>query len=183
MATATKPAAAPVALSSRAGCRATAATFLAFRLPGVVCALPLAALREVVPMALLSRPPGMPSLLEGLLNLGGVAIPVVRLDRLFDLPEFTIGRYTPLLILRHSEDRLALLVEAVIGVIRVSPEEVRPVAAVCINDCVAGEATVGGATVHLLDADRLLLDRERQCLAELQSAEQQRLRRAEEARP
>lgn len=184
MATATKLAGAPVArLGSSPG--VIAAPYLAFRLPGVVCALPFTSLREVVPMALLSRPPGMPSLLEGLLNLGGVAVPVVRLDRLFGLPPFTVGRYSPLLILRHCEDRLALLAEAVVGVIRVSPAQVRPrpVGAVCFNDCVEGEITAGETTVHLLDADRLLLDKERQCLAELQSAEQQRLRRVEEARP
>src|SRR5687767_4741813 len=97
--------------------------FLIFRLPGLDCALPLTALREVVAMAQLSRPPGLPSLLEGLLNLGGSAVPVVRLDHLFGLPDVELGLYSPLLILRQTEDQIALLAEAVHGVVRVSHEE------------------------------------------------------------
>jgi purine-binding chemotaxis protein CheW len=180
VATAAKPAAKPARAASP---RLAGGGFLAFRLPGVACALPLDRLREVVPMALLSRPPGMPSLLEGLLNLGGAAVAVVRLDRLLGLPELSVGLYTPLLVLRHAEDRVALLVESVVGLITVRPEDVRPTPGASLEDCVEGEVDVGGLTVHLLDPDRLLLEKERQCLAEFAAAEQGRLRRLEEARP
>ena len=60
---------------------------LVFHLSGLNCAFPLEAVREVVPMASLSSPPGLPSGLLGFLDLRGTAIPIVRLDRLFDLRE------------------------------------------------------------------------------------------------
>ena len=161
-----------------------AGSFLVFRLPGADCALPMAALREIVPMASLSRPPGLPSLLEGFLNLGGTAVPVVRLDRLLDLPELALGLYTPLLVLRTSEDRVALLVESVRGIVAVSSDDIRAgYDGGSFNDCVEGEITVGDRVVHLLSLERLLLEKERQCLAELQAVEQDRLRDLEGARP
>src|SRR5438128_2487698 len=84
-------------------------SLLLFHLPGHACALPLASVQEVVPMPLLSRPPGLPSVLAGFLDLGGAIVPVLRLDRLLGLSEVVPGLYTPLLVLRQPEDRLALL--------------------------------------------------------------------------
>src|SRR4051812_6590060 len=66
-----------------------------FHLAGQAYALELGAVQEIVLMAALSRPPGLPSMLEGFLNLAGTAIPVVRLDRLFRLPEQMPGMFTP----------------------------------------------------------------------------------------
>ncbi len=154
-----------------------AESVLIFHLPGAACALPLAAVREIVPMALLSRPPGLPALLEGFLNLAGTAVPVVRLDRLFHLPELALGLYTPLLILRTSEDRVALMVESVRGIVAVPPDDIRAgFDGGSFNDCVEGEFTAGERVVHLLSLERLLLEKERQCLAELRAVEQDRLR-------
>ncbi len=152
------------------------APFLVFRLPGLACALPLASLQEVLPLPQLSRPPGLPALLEGFLNLGGAAVPILRLDRLFGLPELALGRYTPLLVLRQPEDRLALLVESAQVVVHVRPQDVRPVrSGLSFNDCSEGEVTVGDRPVHLLSPERVLLEKERQCLAEWQAVEQERL--------
>ena len=162
---------------------ARAESVLVFHLPGAVCALPLSAIREIVPMALLAKPPGLPSLLEGFLNLAGKAVAVVRLDRLFQLPELVLGLYTPILILHTSEDRLALVVESVRGIVVVRPEDSRSgFEGGSFNDCVEGEITAGDGVAHLLSPERLLLEKERQCLAELQAVEQDRLRDLEGVR-
>ena len=65
--------------------------FLIFHSSGLDCAFPLETVREIVPMARLSCPPGLPTGLVGFLDLRGTAIPIVRLDRLFDLPEQQAG--------------------------------------------------------------------------------------------
>ena len=57
--------------------RAPAFAFYFASLPG---ALPLADVEEVVPLALLSTPPGVPVLLGGFLNLRGALVPVVRME-------------------------------------------------------------------------------------------------------
>jgi hypothetical protein len=48
----------------------------------------------------------------------------------------------------------------------------------CLNHCTEADVAVepGGAPLHLLSCERLLLDEERGRLAELQAAAQQRLR-------
>jgi purine-binding chemotaxis protein CheW len=179
--TGTIPRSAPRRADPRLAARAE--SFLLFHLPDALCGLPLSAIRQIVPMALLARPPGMPSLLEGFLDLAGTAVPVVRLDRLFRLPELVLGLYTPVVILNASEDRIALVVESVRGIVAVPPGDVRSgFDGGSFNDCVEGEATVGGLAVHLLSPARLLLEKERQCLAELQAVEQDRLRELEGVR-
>ena len=72
---------------------------LLFHVGGEEYGIPLRHLQEVVLMARLSRSPGLPGILAGFLNLGGSAIPVLRLDRLLGLSEQTPGLYTPLIVL------------------------------------------------------------------------------------
>ncbi len=149
---------------------------MAFRVRGQSCALPLEWVREIVHMALLSRPPGLPSILDGFLNLQGTTLPVLRLDRLFNLPEQSPGLYTPLVILRNPDPPLALLVDEVNGVFSVSAEDLLPVRETDLfNGCVEAEVVLNGQTVHLLSLERLLLEQERRRIAEFQALEQQRL--------
>ena len=62
-----------------------------FELAGQSFGLPLESVREIVPMAALSRPPSMPSILEGFLNLRGTALPVLRIAALLGLPQDRAG--------------------------------------------------------------------------------------------
>jgi purine-binding chemotaxis protein CheW len=159
-------------------------TLLVFHLAGQAYALPLGEVREIVPLAALSQSPGLPSVLAGFLNLGGTAVPVVRLDRLFRLPDQATGLYTPLLILRQADPPLALLVEKVSEILTLSNGAVLPLRdGHSFNDCAEGVVTAGERVILLLSAERLLLEKEQQCLAEFQDREQARLRELEEVRP
>ncbi|OGG54320.1 MAG: hypothetical protein A3F84_14840 [Candidatus Handelsmanbacteria bacterium RIFCSPLOWO2_12_FULL_64_10] len=154
----------------------TQRTLMVFTLAGQSCAIPLKSVREVVPMAQLARPPGLPALLEGFLNLRGEAVPVVRLRRLFGLPEASPGLYTPMVVLKGREGPLALLVDEVSGVLSASEEAGLPVQeGHAFNDCVEAEVVLDGRAVHLLSTDRLLLEQERRRIAELQVVAQRRL--------
>jgi purine-binding chemotaxis protein CheW len=155
-----------------------------FQLGGQAYGIALREIQEIVPMAALSRPPGLPSVLAGFLNLGGTAVAVLRLDRLFDLPALTLGRYTPLLLLRNPDSRLALLAEKVSRIHYVAEETIMPVLEnQSFNDCVEGVVTVENHVILLLSAERLLLEKEQQILAEFQDREQARLRALEDTSP
>lgn len=130
-------------------------------------------------MALLGRPPGLPSLLEGFLNLRGTVVPILRLDRLFQLQLNNPGLYTPLVILRSADYPIGLLVDRVTGVLSVPGEAFLPVREKhCFNDCTEAELVLeqDGGPIHVLSSERLLLEQERCRLAELQSTAQQYLR-------
>lgn len=153
-------------------------TLLVAQFAGQVCGLPIEKVQEIVPMASLARPPGLVSLVEGLLNLRGTAVPVLRLDLLFHLPLKPPGLYTPLIVLRDLDCPLALLVERANGIISVSPEAFLPIReGHCFNDCAEAEVALGadGHGIHVLSVERLLLEKERQSIAELQAVAQQRL--------
>jgi len=157
--------------------------FLELELAGQLYGIPLLEVQELVPMATLSGPPDLPAVLAGFLNLAGEAIPVLRLDRMLRLPEKAAGLYTPLIVLRGLDGRLALMAERVNRIRAVADEAVLPLPeSHTFNDCVEGMVTEGDRVLLLLSPGRLLLEKEQQCLAELQDREQVRLREMGEAR-
>lgn len=159
-------------------------TLVLFRLADQTCALPSKWVQEILPMAHLARPPGLPLILEGFLNLGGIAVPVLPLARLFNLPQQAPGLYTPLLVLRGIDPPLALLVDQVDELLSVTEEALAPVREQhALNDCVKAEGRMEDRVFHLLSPERLFLEQERQRLAELQAMAQQRLKEWEEEKP
>src|ERR1700733_8848127 len=130
---------------------------LIFRSSGMDCAFPLEAVREIVPMATLSAPPGLPSGLAGFLDLRGTAIPIVRLDRLFGLREQRPGLHTPMIVLRGIGSPIGILVDSARGIV--------PVAAAALLDlpeggtfrgCATASFDLDGCVIHLLSLDPLL---------------------------
>ena len=133
-------------------------------------------------MATLSRPPSMPPILEGFLNLGGDVLPVLRIAQLFNLPDEPPHLHTPLVVLRCAAGLLGLLVTSVTGVADVPANDIVPMdAGESFNACVESQLTISGETVHLLSVDRLLLEKESRALADFQEAETRRLQQFEAA--
>ncbi len=148
---------------------------VAFRLAGARFALPVEAVAEVVPIAELGHPPELPAVVEGLLNLAGEAVPVLRLDRLLGLAEGRYGLDASILVLK-GQPRTALLVEHVDAVLAAADLVVLPVAADrSFNGCVAAQLEAGGGILHLLVPERLLLEEERLRLATFTQRTRERL--------
>jgi purine-binding chemotaxis protein CheW len=132
--------------------------------------------QEIVLMATLARPPAMPSILEGFLNLRGTAIPVLRLDTLFGVPGQALEPYTPLVVLRHSDTQVALKVQRVIGIQSVPSSSFLPLQDNdCFKGCIRADLLLDARVVHVIAVDRLLLERERRVIAEFQTVESRRL--------
>jgi purine-binding chemotaxis protein CheW len=146
-----------------------------FRTSSTLLALPLGSVRRVIPTADLARPPGLPEPLEGLLNLGGRWVPVLRLARILGLPDEKPGLYSAQLLLK-GEDPIALLVNRVEGVIRVPEIEFLPISDDdSFNACAVAVVTRGGELIHVLSPDRILLAREQATLAAFLTTERVRL--------
>lgn len=157
----------------------SSSVLLVFQLSDRLAAVRLEDVERITPMAELATPPGLPAALEGLLNLAGVAIPVLRLDRLFALPAQHLSLYSMLVILKGSAPagRFAVLVDRVNEVLSVPEGAFAPIRQDdSLNGCAAATVTIRGDAIHLLSPTRILLAKEREALAEFQAIAQQRLR-------
>jgi purine-binding chemotaxis protein CheW len=155
---------------------------LIFHASGLKCAFPLDAVREIVPMAELASPPGLPSGLAGFLNLRGTAIPIVRFDRLFDLPEQSPGLHTPMIILRGVLAPIGVLVAAVHAIVAVPPPGLIELPGDrTFKGCATAVLEIAGETVHVLSAAELVGANEDRLLAGHGLMMQARLLHREEA--
>lgn len=140
------------------------------------CALERSEVRELAPVPELSHPPSLPASVEGVMNLGGEAILVVDLGKLFG--EIGDAEIDPLY--RHvvvlQGQALGLLVDRVEDVRAVDDTKMLPASReISLNECVTGQVEVGGTMVHLLDASRILLAAEQARFDDIRRAEQARL--------
>ena len=149
---------------------------LIFTFAGLTCALPLAEVQEVVPMALLSSPPGLPVLLDGFLNLRGGLVPVARMERLFGFPPGPLNLEKRLLIVRGRQadatvekpSLLGLLVDSVPEIIREDPGAWTPVTPNALfHDCCVAQTGFGDSAIYLISTERLLTSQESHTLARL----------------
>jgi purine-binding chemotaxis protein CheW len=156
--------------------RRVALQVLVLRVGQHLYAVPTDRVRELMHMAAVASSPGQPSLLEGFLNLRGVAVPVIRLRELFRQEHRDPQMYTPLIVLSMDGLTLALEADSVEEVVEVDEASVRPLGeGHSANECGASVFTWNEDDVVLLSCDLLLLAKEKECLQELQAAMQQRI--------
>ncbi|MDA8231714.1 MAG: chemotaxis protein CheW [Magnetospirillum sp.] len=148
---------------------------ISFRLDRLALALPVETVREVVPIARLAHPPQLPRAVHGILNLGGEAVPVLRLDRLLGLADCGYDLSASILIMR-GEPALGLLVSHVDGVRTAGDFAALPVPPErTLNGCLLGILASGTAELHLLSWNEVLMAEERRRLAEFAARAQARV--------
>lgn len=155
---------------------------ITFDVNGTACALRREEVRELLPLPRLWRPPALPRPVAGFFNLGGKAVPVIRLDALFGLDENREGGeaalYRHLILVQGpgKQGPMALLADRVLDVETVAGSGLSPVReGNSLNGCVEAEITLGSRLIHLLSLERLLFAEEQQALTELSRHAQNRL--------
>lgn len=133
-------------------------------------------------MASLQTPPGLPSILAGILNLRGTAVAIVRLERLFRMAESQLGLHTPLIILRNRNRPFGLLVPAVSQIISIAPGQVLQTSEDdTFNGCAVGTTNHGAELIHVLSPEQILLENEQHIVNEFREAAQARIAAIEAA--
>jgi len=152
--------------------------WLVFTLPGKTAALPVETVEQIVPMAELLRPPALPHALEGVLNLAGEAVPILRLDRIFGLQNQIPGLYSALLILRIATGRrIGILADRVNEMASVPAGDWVPLDPQdSFNGCAEAAFRMGNTVVHVLSPEHLLAAKEREALAQFQQIAERRLK-------
>lgn len=154
------------------------AVLVTFQCGEALCAFQREQVVRLHAVPALSTPPAMPAALVGFANIAGGAVPVVDTGRLLGLgyAEDIDPIYRHLLLVLAGGAPLGLLVDRVCDVRDVDLDALTPAkSGELLNDCVLGDVSEGGKTIHVLDAERVLLAHEQARIADLRDAEQQRL--------
>jgi purine-binding chemotaxis protein CheW len=151
--------------------------YLLLALAGLRLALPREALRALLPLPRLARPPGLPPVVAGFADLGAAPLPVLHADRLLGLDtvapeEDRDGLYRHIVVL---DGPVGLLVDRALDLLALPAGSRRPVdPSRTLHGCVAATLPTPRGPAHLLDPARLLLARERAELEQLAEAARQR---------
>jgi purine-binding chemotaxis protein CheW len=139
--------------------------FVVFTLDTQRYAVPLSAVERVVCMVEITAVPQAPQIVLGVINARGRIIPVVDIRRRFRLPTREPRPSDHLLIARTSKRRVALAVDAVSEVVRLSNQEVVSGETILAHlHYVTGVVKCPDGLILIHDVDRCLALEEEQAL-------------------
>lgn len=84
-----------------------------FSLNEIACGTDSSQVHEIVKFQEISRVPNMPRFIEGIINLRGKVVPIVNLNRRFELGETPITKKTKMIITKINESYIGYLVNEV----------------------------------------------------------------------
>jgi purine-binding chemotaxis protein CheW len=102
---------------------------LIFVVAGMPCAVPLADVREVLLMAELSPSLSASENIQGLLNLSGEVIPVLKLNRILGLKDWEAGLYSHIILTQFQGRSFGFLSQGVNKILNVPREGLKPIPA------------------------------------------------------
>jgi purine-binding chemotaxis protein CheW len=139
------------------------AQYLGFSLADETYAIELLRIREIIEHVPITRVPGMPSSVLGVINLRGRVVPVVDLAVKMGLGPRPITRWTCFVIVEAVMDgertTLGLLADSVSEVLDLAPDDVEPPPAFGTRtpvDYLRGMGRQEQRFIFLLDLDRML---------------------------
>jgi purine-binding chemotaxis protein CheW len=103
---------------------ANSLALLAFKVAGQAYGLPVASVVRIIEMVTITRLPGAPDIIQGIINLHGKVTPVMDLRQRFGLPGQTYGLHTPIILVDAGDGlhTLGLVVDAVDQVVEAGPD-------------------------------------------------------------
>ncbi len=130
--------------------------FVLFRLGDSFFGLEVGRVREVVPCGEITRVPGAPPFVEGIINLRGEVTPVVNLSGKLAVDNWSVEQAERIVVVEHGEGWVGILVDDVSDVKFIAPEAIQDPGSVTGGDFLIGMVEVDDKFVLLLDAEELL---------------------------
>ena len=140
---------------------------VSFRLAGEEYGIEIRRVREIILMGAITRVPQTPAYVRGLINLRSTVIPVIDLRTRFGLPECEASDTTRIMIVNSGGKTTGVIVDAVIEVLRVSPDQIAPpppAVAGLKTEYLTGLVKLDRTLLILLDIDKVLGESERDAL-------------------
>lgn len=143
-------------------------TYLVFSLGEEAYAIAVTDVREIIGALPITRVPGVPDSMRGVINLRGRIIPVADLRIRFKLDAVDYGARTCIIVVQTRGGEFGLVVDRVLEVARIAAEEIEPpptFGADVRTDYLLGIARCGQRVRLLLDVERTLTQAETGALA------------------
>jgi purine-binding chemotaxis protein CheW len=115
-------------------------------------------IREVLPLPRVTRVPGVPSFVRGIINVRGRTVSILDVKLILGLPETTFGLTSHLIILQSADMEFGILADAIVGLASIPISIIQPSLPTLRK---ARGEFLSGVTADglvLLDAGKLLAD-------------------------
>jgi chemotaxis signal transduction protein len=161
---------------------------VAFRLGQQAYALPIEPMVQIVEMVTITSIPQLSAVVEGVINVHGEAVAVVKLRRHLGLPDAPLQLNTPLLLVRIDGRTVGLIVDEVIDVFSLAAEQIARFADILPEELesapiLRGLTYVAGDAVLVLDPDNLFRPDQLNALAQAADLLQEAIAKKESEEP
>jgi purine-binding chemotaxis protein CheW len=136
-----------------------------FELADEFYAVDIACVESIIKMQEITRMPKSPVFVEGVTNLRGKVLPVIDLEKRFDIPAHARNHNTRIMVVNIGQLEVGMIVSAVSEVLTIddtSIEPAPPMVTTINSNFIAGIARVDSRLVILLDMIQVLSQSERQ---------------------
>lgn len=150
-------------------------SLLIFQLGQRAFALEIESVKQIIPMLKLTPLPNTEPVIEGVANIHGQFIPVIRTRLCFGLEPLPHDLYTPIILAKAGDQVMGLVVDQVSGVASLRPEQIVPAEKVVPGEAeppqiLRGMVHLSGQMVFLIDPALLLDERQARMLREAMAA-------------
>ncbi|MEN3185354.1 MAG: chemotaxis protein CheW [Atribacterota bacterium] len=143
---------------------------VAFQLGEESYGVDIAQVQEIIRMQPVTKVPGAPTFVEGVINLRGRVIPVLDLRKRFNLPARQDTKDTRIVVVEVPPHTVGMIVDAVDEVLRISDDKVEPPSpfiASIDTEYLRGVGKLEGKLLILLDLSKVLSKEEKNALEDL----------------
>jgi len=130
--------------------------------------------QEIIRQPDITRIPGMPAFIEGVINLRGRIIPVIDLRKRFCLEQKAVNDKTRVVVADASSQTIGLVVDSVSEVVNLPKDQIDPIPPTIASidaEYLSGVGKLEKRIVILLDLGKLLGDLEKVAIDELNKKE------------
>ncbi len=145
---------------------------VSFRVDEEEFGLEILRVQEIIRVQQMTRVPGSPDFIEGVINLRGRVIPVISLRKRFGLTQTEIDKQTRIVVVEINGSVLGFMVDAVSEVLRLPVHTVEPTPRLgrVEREYVRGVGKLENRLLILLDIDRLMSEAEEAVCSEMTHA-------------
>jgi purine-binding chemotaxis protein CheW len=156
-----------------------------FNIGSEAYAVDISMVREIIQLQTVTRVPGTPLSIEGVINLRGAVIPIVDLRKRFQLEKVERNKETRIVVVECKGQEVGVIVDSVAQVLRVPVEAIEAASSVFSEgdlEHLLGIVKLQERLVILLDMDQVLTKQELTSLQSLKRKDQERPEKKEKSK-